>query len=614
MEGSNHRTSGENGLNPKFFNDACAQFIQSMSEIGNMFDIFQGGDMALNLSKKMKNFPNLPISNSTPSLQQTSNSHCSNDTDASPIDLSKSTHKRSSETPRNEGRRDKSHRKREKVLVMSKEEQEMEVRRLQAELKEEENKLMLLRLIKRSQQVFTNTAKITPNLPSTSKNTHPKSSNDISNITSNGSDHSNIKTFENNHVIENNDNNINKSPSTKNANNHANNINSSNSHHSKLNSSHGKDLSNKYDKVNNNIHNNQSNSSKTSSPSLANFYNGFSNFLNSNFNHPSTNGSVDAFMGGLYPGLNRSGTPQSSRATPNQSDAQRQQAARLALRKQLEKSLMQIPLPKPLIPELNFVPNANSVEFVALLGLEEVVKNLVDGEARRRGEAAATDIKYIFNPFKCVQCGSDFTPVWKRDKPGSKNVICERCVTSNQRRALKNEHTNRLKAVFSKAAVKEQEFNKNILRPPSPSVANKSSSLISSPSIPPPPLPLSSLSSLSSLSNFFNPSSVSKNIFSPESLYQLSASDFSNMASLFSMPPSFWPPQNFPFPNPSTAQALSQQLMFPFSGSSFPSKSDSMPTSSSSSSSLLAAQRQFLMDFMPARRSQQDGSPVLWRS
>jgi len=61
-----------------------------------------------------------------------------------------------------------------------------------------------------------------------------------------------------------------------------------------------------------------------------------------------------------------------------------------------------------------------------------------------------------------VQCKTDFTPVWKRDKPGSKNVICERCITSNQKRLLKSEHTAKLKTVFSKALQKEQEIERRV--------------------------------------------------------------------------------------------------------------------------------------------------------
>lgn len=146
---------------------------------------------------------------------------------------------------------------------------------------------------------------------------------------------------------------------------------------------------------------------------------------------------------------------------PEQTPAQRQAAAKLALRKQLEKTLLQIPPPKPPPPEMNFIPSLAGGDFIALVGLEETVKYIVDVDARAKGEKSA-EVKYVFNPFVCVQCGTDFTPVWKRDKPGSKNVICEQCVTSNQKKALKQEHTNRLKSAFVKALQQEQEIEQRM--------------------------------------------------------------------------------------------------------------------------------------------------------
>ena len=41
-------------------------------------------------------------------------------------------------------------------------------------------------------------------------------------------------------------------------------------------------------------------------------------------------------------------------------------------------------------------------------------------------------------------------------------VICEQCVTSNVKKALKAEHTNRLKAAFVKALQQEQELEAKI--------------------------------------------------------------------------------------------------------------------------------------------------------
>uniref|UniRef100_A0A131Y9F2 Transcriptional repressor p66 alpha like isoform 3 n=1 Tax=Rhipicephalus appendiculatus TaxID=34631 RepID=A0A131Y9F2_RHIAP len=158
------------------------------------------------------------------------------------------------------------------------------------------------------------------------------------------------------------------------------------------------------------------------------------------------------------------GTPPGLSAADNQSPAQRQAAAKLALRKQLEKTLLQIPPPKPPPPEMHFVPNASSPEFVYLLGLETVVSFLTDGEASSR--AAPPE------PFACSQCGLDFTPVWKWQdtrRAGRPSVICEACVTSNLKKALKAEHTHRLKTAFVKALQQEQEIEQRLASGAAPS-------------------------------------------------------------------------------------------------------------------------------------------------
>ncbi|XP_009874325.1 PREDICTED: transcriptional repressor p66-beta, partial [Apaloderma vittatum] len=59
-------------------------------------------------------------------------------------------------------------------------------------------------------------------------------------------------------------------------------------------------------------------------------------------------------------------------------------------------------------------------------------------------------------PFICAQCRTDFTPHWKQEKNGK--ILCEQCMTSNQKKALKAEHTNRLKNAFVKALQQEQEI------------------------------------------------------------------------------------------------------------------------------------------------------------
>ncbi|XP_070542858.1 transcriptional repressor p66-alpha-like [Ptychodera flava] len=138
-----------------------------------------------------------------------------------------------------------------------------------------------------------------------------------------------------------------------------------------------------------------------------------------------------------------------------ESPASRQAAAKLALRKQLEKTLLQIPPPKPPPPEMHFLPSAANNEFIYLVGLEEVVNRITEDMSSPKTP------RYI-EPFSCSQCKLNFTTVWKRDPKKSNAVMCETCVVTNQKKALKAEHTNRLKTAFVKALQQEQEIEQRM--------------------------------------------------------------------------------------------------------------------------------------------------------
>uniref|UniRef100_A0A8C5SNR3 GATA zinc finger domain containing 2A n=1 Tax=Laticauda laticaudata TaxID=8630 RepID=A0A8C5SNR3_LATLA len=140
----------------------------------------------------------------------------------------------------------------------------------------------------------------------------------------------------------------------------------------------------------------------------------------------------------------------------NDSPASRQAAAKLALRKQLEKTLLEIPPPKPPAPEMNFLPSAANNEFIYLVGLEEVVQNLLEAQGKVSISPSSQE------PYTCVQCKTDFTCRWREEKSGS--IMCETCMSSNQKKALKAEHTSRLKAAFVKALQQEQEIEQRILQ------------------------------------------------------------------------------------------------------------------------------------------------------
>lgn len=153
-----------------------------------------------------------------------------------------------------------------------------------------------------------------------------------------------------------------------------------------------------------------------------------------------------------------SGVASSSMASASsaslQDVASSQAAAKLALRKQLEKTLLEIPPPKPPAPLLHFLPSAANSEFIYLLGLEEVVQCVLDSQGKLRGGLGQLE------PFACAQCKTDFTPHWKQEKGG--RILCETCMTSNQKKALKAEHTNRLKNAFVKALQQEQEIEQRL--------------------------------------------------------------------------------------------------------------------------------------------------------
>ncbi|NWR26196.1 P66B protein, partial [Emberiza fucata] len=65
--------------------------------------------------------------------------------------------------------------------------------------------------------------------------------------------------------------------------------------------------------------------------------------------------------------------------------ANSQAAAKLALRKQLEKTLLEIPPPKPPAPLLHFLPSAANSEFIYMVGLEEVVQSVIDSQGDAQG-------------------------------------------------------------------------------------------------------------------------------------------------------------------------------------------------------------------------------------
>ncbi|XP_076356063.1 transcriptional repressor p66-beta-like [Tachypleus tridentatus] len=302
-------------------------------------------------------------------------------------------------------------------------------------------------------------------------------------------------------------------------------------------------------------------------------------------------------------------TTQGSERMDNQTPAQRQAVAKLALRKQLEKTLLQIPPPKPPPPEMHFIPNANNQEFICLLGLEKIVDFMMQDNLIARAPP---------EPFLCVQCDTDFTPVWKwQDKiteSGKKHpaVICEMCVTSNIKKALKAEHTNRLKTAFVKALQQEQEIEQSLSQvipspPPSTSPLTQVQSSTSTPTTtvfsnrgtPPPsshsPIPRMSTTNPSAAAVAANSAALLQQIpkLTPaqQSILQAQAHQLHQIAQ--GLPHQPQPAHMIPF-NPLLAQAYSYQMLgkAPFTSPDL--------------------QRQYLLDMIPPRSLPQ--SPMNWKS
>jgi hypothetical protein len=142
---------------------------------------------------------------------------------------------------------------------------------------------------------------------------------------------------------------------------------------------------------------------------------------------------------------------------------ERKNQAKKALRTQLERDLLNIPSPKPLLQDISFIPNPNSLEFQPYIGLEDVVQCLYELQTdRQRLPQRFTDRAQIDEPYICDHCGTDFTIRWWKHLNITQqiNILCDRCKKQSTRRTLKSEHSTLLKNVFVSAMEQEKEIEK----------------------------------------------------------------------------------------------------------------------------------------------------------
>eukprot|EP00112_Aurelia_sp_Birch-Aquarium-sp1_P010940 Seg2312.2 transcript_id=Seg2312.2/GoldUCD/mRNA.D3Y31 product="Transcriptional repressor p66-alpha" protein_id=Seg2312.2/GoldUCD/D3Y31 len=145
-----------------------------------------------------------------------------------------------------------------------------------------------------------------------------------------------------------------------------------------------------------------------------------------------------------------------------ESQASKHSAAKAALRRQLEQTLLQIPPPRPPMADWRVIPNVNSMDFMMLVGLDEIVDMILENDGKPTLKNVLTET-LPDNPLICDQCGMDFSPLWKmKDFERVGNFLCEKCSLTNTKKDLKAEHTSRLKSAFLKALKQEQEIEEKI--------------------------------------------------------------------------------------------------------------------------------------------------------
>ena len=183
--------------------------------------------------------------------------------------------------------------------------------------------------------------------------------------------------------------------------------------------------------------------------------------------------SVGAPKGGPVDFSNRLGRESVTVSDDDVREAKRrikgkQIASRQQFYKQLERSVANVPRPRPPPDQWPLCPWTGNSHFTSLLGLEIVVEFIQTGKlptdtnvdggvaaATAPASAPTTTNQYM----KCSNCGLDFSPVWRLVRDAQKQcIVCERCENSRIKQALLNQHSRRLQSAFNQASHQEKEF------------------------------------------------------------------------------------------------------------------------------------------------------------
>ncbi|GMT28920.1 hypothetical protein PFISCL1PPCAC_20217, partial [Pristionchus fissidentatus] len=138
--------------------------------------------------------------------------------------------------------------------------------------------------------------------------------------------------------------------------------------------------------------------------------------------------------------------------------AQRLSTARHAFRKTADTQLAtQTVMPKACPNELFFLPNPNAPDFLSMLGLDQVVGRILKDKNATRPPSEL--------PYECEECGCDFATGWKSiagAKEEDLHLYCEACLRQAQKKKLRHDRTSQLKKIYAKVNLQEKEFERQI--------------------------------------------------------------------------------------------------------------------------------------------------------
>ena len=132
-----------------------------------------------------------------------------------------------------------------------------------------------------------------------------------------------------------------------------------------------------------------------------------------------------------------------------QTAAQKLAAAKLAVNKQLEQSLQQLPSLVTTPFDLVLIPSANHYEYAASVGLDTVVHHLLNKHTPQNSPTTQN---------QCVSCKTDYTGKWITCKDG--RVWCEVCYRKDKKKNVAKLQEERIGSLLLKAVTQEKNIEK----------------------------------------------------------------------------------------------------------------------------------------------------------